>query len=102
MKNGEENMGEDEEIVILTGDNCPPCDVLKKALEGSDTKIKYRFVDVNSEEGKEIIKEGTESLKLPFALRVKRSVKVEECEIFCDQKTVLIKDKKGEITAIKE
>lgn len=97
-----ENEGVEEEIVILTGKDCPPCREIEKLLEGKETKIKYRFVDVNSEEGQAIIKAGTERLELPLALRVKKKVTIEECEIFHDRETVLIKDKKGEITALKE
>lgn len=105
MKNTEENMeneATEEEIVILTGEGCTPCEEIKKILDGKETKTKYRFVDVNSEEGQAIIKEGTDKLTLPMALRVKKTVKVEECEIFHDKDTVLIKNKKGEITPLKE
>ena len=101
-KNGSENTATDEEIVILTGEDCPPCHELKKVLDGSNTKVKYRFVDVNSEEGKVIVKEGTEKLQLPLALKVKRTVQVEEVDLFFDQETVLIQDKNGNITPIKE
>jgi len=97
-----ENKGVEEEIIILTGDDCPPCKEIEKLLEGKKTKIKYRFVDVNSEEGQAIIKAGTERLELPMALRVKKKVTIEECEIFHDKDTVLIKNKDGKITSLKE
>lgn len=97
-----ENVASEEEIIILTGESCPPCDGLKKALDGQKTQIKCRFVDVNSEEGQAIIKEGTEKLELPIALRVKKTVHIEECEIFHDGTTVLIKAKDGSLLPLKE
>lgn len=102
MTSTKESMAEDEEIIILTGDNCPPCAELEEILKDSKPSIKYRFVDVNSEEGQKIISEGTEQLSLPLALKVKKRVDVEECELFFDSETVLVKDKKGEMTALKE
>jgi len=97
-----ENEREEEEIIILTNEDCAPCKVLKKALENVETKVKYRLVDVNSEEGKAILDRGTEKLQLPLAIKVKTTVKVEECELFFDSDTVLVKDKNGELTPIKE
>lgn len=59
-------------------------------------------MDVNSEEGKKIVEEGTERLKLPLALRVKRRVEVKEYDIFNDKETVLLQDKEGNIVPLKE
>lgn len=100
--NMSEDTVSDEEVIILTGEGCPPCEEIKEVLKGAKTKTKYRFVDVNTDEGRAIVEGGVENLELPFALRVKKSIQIEQLELFRDHDTVLLQDSKGKITPLKE
>ncbi|MDP2364639.1 MAG: hypothetical protein Q8M94_12830 [Ignavibacteria bacterium] len=79
-------MTEEQKITIIGLENCAPCEELKAKL--GDT---VDYIDLNSEEGKEILRKGeipldeNEKVKIPLAIDEKGQF----CEIFFDDNLVI-------------
>lgn len=55
------------EVIVLTGKNCPNCDMLKQMLDWWHTE--YRTVDVQTDEGAALLSQ-TNARSVPILMRV--------------------------------
>lgn len=94
---------EEEELIILVGENCPPCEEVEETLKNSASTVKYTVVDVTSDKGREILAEGDlKTVELPFAVRIKKTVKQYDIFVDKEEKVVLVKDEQDQVKPISE